>query len=159
MLTSLKTILCIIILMHTTITNAQSTQELKQEISVPIIVLEKFTQNFPSIEPVWDINYQGTYNQQLVYKGKFIYNNRSSLVVYDKDGNLLVFAATVEKSEIPDKINKYMAKNFPAFSIVEALLVTRGTDENTYEIAIYVNDQYVVKVFTNSGDFIKTTKT
>lgn len=159
MLTSLKTILCIIILMHTTITNAQSTQELKQEISVPIIVLEKFTQNFPSIEPVWDINYQGTYNQQLVYKGKFIYNNRSSLVVYDKDGNLLVFAATVEKSEIPDKINKYMTKNFPAFSIVEVLLVTRGTDENTYEIAIYVNDQYVVKVFTKSGDFIKTTKT
>ena len=122
-------------------------------------MLEKFTQNFPSIEPVWDINYQGTYNQQLVYKGKFIYNNRSSLVVYDKDGNLLVFAATVEKSEIPDKINKYMTKNFPAFSIVEVLLVTRGTDENTYEIAIYVNDQYVVKVFTKSGDFIKTTKT
>lgn len=158
MSTHLKILLSIIILMLVTVTNGQNRQESNQETGVPITILEKFSLNFPLIEPIWSIHYQGLYNEQLVYKGKFMHDNRSSLVVYDKDGNLLVYAVTIEKLEIPDKINAYMTEHFPTFPIVEALLVTRGKKEISYEIGIYVNDQYVIKVFTESGDFIKTTK-
>lgn len=155
MSTSLKILLSIIILIQVTVTNAQ---ESKEGISVPIIVQESFSEKFPSVEPVWDIHYQGTYNQELVYKGKFLFKNRSSLVVFDKDGNMVAFAATIEKNEIPVKIKTYMNEKFPAFPIVEALLVTREKQETTYEVGIYVNEQYVIKVFTEDGDFIKTTK-
>ncbi|UQD56528.1 hypothetical protein [Flavobacterium sp. K5-23] len=153
-----KVILCIVVLMQVSVLGAQNLNESKLERNVPLIVLEIFDQKFPSQDPVWFSRYQGRFNEKLVFEGKFIFDNRYSIVVYDINGNLLAFAATIDNKEIPDNAIKYMTENYPSFPIVEALLVTRGKEEVTYEIGIYIDNQFVIQVFTKTGDFIKSTK-
>jgi len=138
--------------------SAQSVNSPKPEKNVPAIVLEKFRTKFPSSDPVWFSQYQGRYDQKLVFEGRFIFDNRYSSAVYDNDGNLVAFAATIEKSEIPNSVLKYMNENYPSFPVIDALLVTRGENEKTYEIGIYIDRQYVIQVFSKNGDFIKSTK-
>lgn len=153
-----KGILVVLLLFQFTVSDAQNRNKSKLEKNIPEIVLEMFSQKFPSQDPVWFSQYQGRYNQQLVFEGKFIFDNRYSSAVYDKDGNLLAFAATIEKNEIPDKVIKYMNEKFPSFPIAEALLVTRNLNEVTFEIGIYIDNQFVIEVFSENGDFIKSTK-
>lgn len=153
-----KGILVVILLFQANISCAQNTNKSKLEKNIPDIVLERFSQKFPSHDPVWFSQYQGRYNQKLVFEGKFIFDNRYSSAIYDQDGNLIAFAATIEKNEIPDKVNQYMTENLPSFSIVEALLVTRNINDVTYEIGIYIDNQFVIEVFSKNGDFIKSTK-
>jgi hypothetical protein len=137
---------------------AQDMIKSKPETNVPLIVIEKFNQKFPSYEPVWFSQYQGRYNQELVFEGKFIFDKRYSSAVYDKDGNMIAFATKIEKNEVPQKAQEYMSKNFPNFYIAEALLVTRGFNEVTYELGIYVDNQFIIKVFSKDGEFIKSVR-
>lgn len=153
-----KVTLGIIILMQISVLNAQNKNISEPEINVPIVIIEMFNQRFPSQDPVWFSQYKGRYNEQLVFEAKFIFDNRYSMAVYDKSGNILAFAATIEKYELPEKANIYMSENFPSFQIVETLLVTRGKNDVTYEIGIYIDNQYVIQVFTKNGDFIKSTR-
>lgn len=153
-----KGILVVILLFQATICDAQNSNKSKLEKNIPDIVMERFSEKFPSHDPVWFSQYQGRYNQNLVFEGKFIFDNRYSSAIYDKEGNLIAFASTIEKNEIPDKVTKYMAEKFPSFPIVEALLVTRNINDVTYEIGIYIENQFVIEVFSKNGDFIKSIK-
>ena len=153
-----KGILVALFLFQFTVSDAQISNKSKLQRNIPEIVLEMFSQKFPSQDPVWFSQYQGRYNQKLVFMGKFIFDNRYSSAVYDKEGNLIAFAATIEKNELPDKVIKYMTEKFPSFPIAEALLVTRNLNDVTFEIGIYINNQFVIEVFSENGDFIKSTK-
>ena len=51
-----------------------------------------------------------------------------------------------------------MKEKYPSFPIIEALMVTDNEKVVTYEIGIYIDNQYVIQVFSNDGDFIKNTK-
>jgi hypothetical protein len=46
----------------------------KIERNIPLIVSETFRTSFPDKEPVWFSNYQGRFNQKLVYQAKFIFD-------------------------------------------------------------------------------------
>jgi len=153
-----KGILVVLLLFQVAVSDAQNSNKSKLERNIPEIVLEMFSQKFPSQDPVWFSQYQGRYNQKLVFIGKFIFDNRYSLAVYDINGNLIAYAATIEKNEIPEKVIKYMTEKLPSFPIVEALLVTRNKNDVTYEIGIYIDNQFVIEVFSENGDFIKSTK-
>lgn len=130
----------------------------RPETNVPIIVQEEFNKKFPSQDPVWFSRYQGVNNQKLVYFGKFIFDNRYSSAVYDNEGLMLAFATIVEIKELPQKAQDYMKEKLPTFPIVEALLVTTNKNEVTFEIGIFIDNEYVIKVFTKEGDFIKSTR-
>jgi len=145
-------------LLFTNSAPAQNIVGQKPERNVPIAVAAAFGEKFPSYEPVWFSNYQGRYNQKLVYEGRFIFDNRYSLAIYDGQGDLIAFAATIEHNEIPAKALKYMKENFPAFPISEALLVTSRKNDITYELGIWVDGEFIVKVFSESGDFIRSTR-
>jgi len=153
-----KGILVVLLLFQFTVSDAQISNKSRLERNIPEIVLEMFSQKFPSQDPVWFSQYQGRYDQKLVFEGKFIFDNRYSSAVYDKEGNLLAFATTIDKNEIPEKVIKYMTEKFPSFPIVEALLVTRNLSDVTFEIGIYIDNQFVIEVFSENGDFIKSTK-
>jgi len=153
-----KGILVVLLLFQFTVSDAQISNKSRLERNIPEIVLEMFSQKFPSQDPVWFSQYQGRYDQKLVFEGKFIFDNRYSSAVYDKEGNLLAFAITIDKNEIPEKVIKYMTEKFPSFPIVEALLVTRNLSDVTFEIGIYIDNQFVIEVFSENGDFIKSTK-
>ena len=129
----------------------------KPERNVPIVVETAFKEKFPSSEPVWFSNYQGRYNQKLVYEGRFIFDNRYSCAIYDTDGVLIAFAAKVENKELPQKVLKYMNENFPSFPILESILVN-SNNTVTYELGIVVDGEYIIKVFSDMGEFIKSTR-
>ena len=148
----------VFLFLQATIVSAQEIGKLKPERNVPAIVMEKFKNKFPAGDPVWFSQYQGRYDQKLVFEGRFIFDNRYSSVIYGKEGNMIAFAATIEKREIPAEAAKYMADNFPTYPIADALLVTRGSDDITYELGIYIDNQYVIKVFNKDGKFIKSTR-
>ncbi|WP_291099612.1 MULTISPECIES: hypothetical protein [unclassified Flavobacterium] len=154
----LKVILGVIFLSQVPVLNAQNINRSKLEKNVPVIVLEMFNQKFPSYDAVWFSQYHGRYNEKLVFEGKFVFEKRYSSAVYDNDGNLIAFAATIDKNELPDNVIKYMTEKYPSFPIVDALLVSRSKNNDTYEVGIYIDNQYVIEVFSKIGDFIKSTK-
>ena len=129
----------------------------KPEKNIPVLIATSFQKKFPQKEPVWFTQYQGRYNDKLVYEARFIFDNRYSTAVYDRDGNLIAFAATIEASEIPQKAIDYMKKNYTDRAVTEAMMVTRGENDVTFELGIYINNRFTVVVFDKEGNFIKTT--
>lgn len=129
----------------------------KPERNVPILIAESFKAKFPQKEPVWFSQYQGRYNDKLVYEARFIFDNRYSTAVYNRDGNLIAFAATIEANEIPQKAIDYMKKNYTDRGVTEAMTVSRDGMEATIELGIYINNRFTVVVFDKDGNYIKTT--
>ena len=50
-----------------------------------------------------------------------------------------------------------MQKNYAERAVTEAMMVTRGKDEVTFELGIYHSNEFTVVVFDKQGNFIKTT--
>ena len=128
----------------------------KPERNVPVVVSSAFETKFPQKDPVWFTQYQGRYDNQLVYQARFLFDNRYSVAVYNRDGQLIAFAATIEASEIPQKAVEYMKKNYTDRGVTEAMMVSRG-ESATVELGIYINNRFTVVVFDKEGNFIKTT--
>jgi len=128
------------------------------EHNVPIIVMDAFQKKFPNKEPVWFREYQGRFDQKLVYEARFMFDNRYSKAFYENEGKMLAFATVVEKSELPEKVLTYIKEKYPAFPIAESLLVTYSTNEVQFEVGIYIDNNFLVQVFSKDGDFIKMTK-
>jgi hypothetical protein len=63
------------------------------------------------------------------------------------------FAATVDYLELPEGIREYMEEDI-SFSIVESLLVTDKVV--TYEIGIYIDNEFVIQVFLKTEISLKT---
>ena len=151
-------LLSVAILLNCTVAFSQHTVGQKPERNVPIAVSAAFNEQFPSKDPIWFGNYQGRYNEKLVYEGRFIFDNRYSAAMYDGEGNMLAFVAKVERNEIPVKALEYMNNQFPSFPILDAILVTTKNNEITYELGIMVENEYIIKVFSDKGEFIKGTR-
>jgi hypothetical protein len=135
---------------------AQDLTPSKPEKNIPVLVAQLFQSTYPEKEPVWFSQYQGRYDEQLVYEARFIFDNRYSSAVYNREGRLVAFAATIEASEIPQKAIDYMKNNYADRGVTEAMLVSRGT-ESTIELGVYINNRFTVLVFDKDGNFIKTT--
>ncbi|MEC5165868.1 hypothetical protein RCH18_001601 [Flavobacterium sp. PL11] len=128
------------------------------QLAIPLSVTTDFNLKFPSQEPNWVSSYEGRYNQKLVHEARFIFDNRNSSAIYDNVGDLIAFAAVVERSEIPVEALNYMKEKYPNYSILDTIIVTRGKSDISYELGILVNGQYIIKVFSNKGKFIKSTR-
>lgn len=146
------------LLLLSTCANAQLITGQRPIKDIPLTVKEAFDMRFSGYDPVWFTHFQGRYDNQQVYEGRFLFDKRYSTAVYTPDGDLIAFVATVEYLEIPKAARDYMEMQFPGRPIIEAALVTRGGSDVTYEIGIYLEDQYVIQVFTKDGEFIRSTK-
>lgn len=140
------------------LTNAQPFQGAKPEKNVPNVVQTAFNSKFSDDKVVWFTHYEGQDDDQLMYEGRFMFDNRYSVAVYDRNGNLAAFVATLEYLEIPIKARQYMKDNFAGRTIVDARIVTRSPQDVTYEIGVVLENEYVVEVFSKDGDFIKSTR-
>ncbi|MEZ7500326.1 hypothetical protein QO200_16450 [Flavobacterium sp. Arc3] len=158
MKTSFKNLFLLFFIFCGLVSQAQNDGRSRIERNVPLVVVESFNAVFSAKDPVWFTRYQGENNQELVYEAKFIFNNRYCKSVYDFNGNQIVFAATVDYRELPEGARKYMEEKYPFFPIVEALMVTDNENQDTYEIGVYIDNQYMIQVFSKEGDFIKNTK-
>lgn len=153
-----KIYLAVIFLFAFSLTNAQIARKNKPEKIIPQTVEAAFKLKFDNNDVVWFSRFQGRYDNKQVYEGRFMLDKRYSTAVYTPDGALIAFVTAVEYLEIPRKAREYMQQNFPNRQIIDAALVTRGGKDATYEISVYIDDEYVVKVFDNEGSFVKSTR-
>jgi hypothetical protein len=158
MKTSFKNLFLLFFMFCGLVVQAQNDGSSKIERNVPLVVVDSFYSVFSAKDPVWFSKYQGKNNQELVYEAKFIFDDRYCKSVYDFNGNQIAFAATVDYLELPEGIRKYMEEEYLSFPIVESLLVTDSEKVITYEIGIYIDNEFVIQVFSKDGDFIKNTK-
>lgn len=128
----------------------------KTETNIPILVELAFQSKFPKIDPVWFSQFQGRYDNKLVYEARFMFDNRYSAAIFDREANLKAFVVTVETSEIPQKVINYMKNNYPYQLVSEAVMVSRDKN-STFELGIYINNRFTIVVFDKDGNFIKTT--
>lgn len=135
---------------------AQDNKHRKPEGSVPILVEQTFKSKFPNKDAVWFSQYQGRYNDKLVYEARFMFDNRYSAAIFNKEANLIAFTATITAAEIPQKAVDYMKEHYPYQSVTEAGIVDRG-NKSTVELGIYINGRFTVVVFNKEGNFIKAT--
>jgi hypothetical protein len=91
-----------------------------------------------------------------VYEAKFIFDDRYCKSVYDFNGIKLLFAAG-RLSWVTSR-NSWVYGRRVLLPIVESLLVTDSEKVVTYEIGIYIDNEFVIQVFSKDGDFIKNTK-
>jgi hypothetical protein len=64
----------------------------------------------------------------------------------------------VERSEIPAEALNYMKEKYPYSTILDTIMVTRGINDVTFELGISISGEYIIKVFSDKGKFIKSTK-
>lgn len=140
------------------VAQAQNDGTSRIERNVPIVIAESFNAVFSAKDPVWFTRYQGENNQELEYEAKFIFDDRYCKSVYDSNGNQIAFAATVDYLELPEYARVYMEEKYPFFPIMEALMVTDNENVVTHEIGVYIDNQYMIQVFSKDGDFIKNIK-
>jgi len=152
-----KIILLLVLILSVSPLFAQDLTPMKPERKVPIIVSEAFQSKYSAKDPVWFSQYQGLYNDKLVYEARFMFDNRYSSAIFDRDGEMIAFATTIEASEIPQKAIDYMKKNYADRGVTEAMLVARGKNETSVELGIYINNRFTIVVFDKDGNFIKTT--
>ena len=153
-----KKYLIFVFLIMFTFANSQILRQNKPEKEVPQTVEAAFNMKFPKKEVVWFSRFQGRYDNKQVYEGRFMLDNRYSTAVYTPDGELIAFVSTVEYLEIPIKARNYMEREFAGRPIINAALVTRGGNDVTYEIGIYIDNEFIVKVFSKDGEFVKSTR-
>jgi hypothetical protein len=90
-----------------------------------------------------------------VYEAKFIFDNR-----YCKSVILMAikcFWLTVDYLELPEGARKY-GRKVSTFPIMEALMVTSNQQVVTYEIGVYIDNQYMYKFFSKGVILLKNTK-
>lgn len=150
------TISFLIIIFQLSTVFAQPDTRRNPESSVPIVVEQNFKSKFPNKDAVWFSQYQGRYNDKLVYEARFMFDNRYSAAIYNSEATLIAFTATITAAEVPEKAVAYMKKNYPYQPVSEAGMVSRG-QETTIELGIYINNRFTVVVFDKEGNFIKTT--
>lgn len=146
------------LLFVTTLVRAQEVHNLKLAKELPQTVEVAFETKFPAHDVVWFTHFQGRYDNQQVYEARFIFDKRYSTAIYSKEGDLIAFMARVDYLEIPEAAREYMRTHFSGRPFIDAVLVTRGGGEVTYEIGIYIENQYVIEIFTKEGDFIRSTR-
>lgn len=150
--------LVVALLFMTAAVKAQEVQTLKITKNIPKTVEEAFETKFAGNDVVWFTHFQGRYDNQQVYEGRFMFDKRYSTAIYSKEGDLISFMARVDYLEIPEAAREYMKTHFSGRPFIDAVLVTRGGSEVTYEIGIYIEDQYVVQIFSKDGEFIRSTR-
>lgn len=158
MKTSFKNLFLLFFIFCGLVSKAQNDGRSKIERNVPLVVAESFNAVFSAKDPVWFTRYQGENNQEIVYEAKFIFDKRYCKSVYDFNGNQIAFAATVDYLELPEGARNYLKEKYPTYPIIEALMVTDNKKVVTYEIGVYIDNQYMIQVFSKEGDFIKNTK-
>ena len=150
--------LVVALLFMTTVVKAQEVHNLKLAKNVPQTVEEAFETKFPGNDVVWFTHFQGRYDNQQVYEARFILDKRYSTAIYSKEGDLISFMARVDYLEIPEPAREYMRVHYSGVPFIDAVLVTYGGGDVTYEIGIYLEDQYVIQIFSKDGDFIRSTR-
>lgn len=150
----MKNLLLILTFISSFFVQAQ-TAENSNKVEPNLQVIKAFEKDFPKIEPVWRTVYDGDDKDQLSYEADFTLKNTDMTAVYNELGVFKVLEVQIKEGEIPVKISRYMAKNYPKNNIKKAAKLITNSGETTYELGITINGQWVDAIFNKEGDFLE----
>lgn len=150
----MKNLLLILTCMCSLFIQAQTAENVNK-VEPNLQVLKAFEKDFPKIEPVWRKVFDGDDNDQLSYEADFNLKNTGMTAVYNELGVFKVLEVQILESDIPVKISRYMAKNYPKNNIKKAAKLITNNNEITYEIGITINGKWVDAIFNKEGDFLE----
>lgn len=124
------------------------------EITPPEKVRFTFEKEYPNKKPNWSIEYVGDDNDEIRYEAKFKTDtNAEALAVYDNLGVLKAYELQIPYSQLPQKAQAYLKKNYPAKAIREIAVVVDYKNKTTYEVGIEKDSKFYDVVFDKNGGF------
>ncbi|WP_264538044.1 PepSY-like domain-containing protein [Flavobacterium sp. N1736] len=124
------------------------------EITPPEKVRFTFEKEYPNKKPIWAIDYVGDDNDEIRYEAKFKTDtNAEALAVYDNLGILKAYELQIPLSQLPQKAQAYLKKNYPAKAVREIAAVVDYKNKTTYEVIIEKESKFYDVVFDKNGGF------
>lgn len=135
-----KTILIVILLAITYISNAQKLKESE----VPAAVKSALTAMYPdAVNVKWSM-------EDGKYEGEFKINSVESSALFEANGAYFQTETEITVSSLPDGVKEYVSKNLSGKKIKEAAKITGADGTVTYEAEIGKTDY----LFDSSGKFL-----
>jgi flagellar biosynthesis/type III secretory pathway M-ring protein FliF/YscJ len=127
---------------------------MKKVVTPPEKVKFAFEKEYPNKIPVWSEEYVGDDNDEIRYEAKFnADNNTKALAVYDNLGVLKALETQISLSQLPQKAQTYLKKNYPASAIREIAVVVDYKNKTTYEVGVEKQARFYDVVFDKNGGF------
>lgn len=97
---------------------------------VPTKVSDSFKKLYPKATEVkWD-------KEGNDFEANFKNGETEMSVVLGNDGELLETETTIEISQLPDGIDKYVADNFEGYKIIDAAKIVKANREELFEVEV-----------------------
>lgn len=133
---------------------AQEGINMKKVVTPPEKVKFAFEKEYPNKIPVWSEEYVGDDDDEIRYEAKFNTDtNTKTLAVYDNLGVLKALETQISLSQLPQKAQNYLKKNYPASAISEIAVVVDYKNKTTYEVGVEKGGKFYDVVFDKNGGF------
>ncbi|MEO8532716.1 MAG: PepSY-like domain-containing protein [Flavobacterium sp.] len=150
----MKNVFLILVFLCSGYLMAQEGVKTKEVVTPPEKIKFIFEKEYPNKVPVWSIEYVGDDNDEIRYEAKFNADkNTKALAVYDNLGNLKAYESQIPLSQLPQKAQAYLKKNYPPKAIHEIAVVVDDKNKTTYEVGIEKDAKFYDVVFDKNGGF------
>jgi hypothetical protein len=150
----MRKIFLTLIFLYSGILMAQTVVTPNNIVTPPLKILETFQKEYPGKTAVWTLTYVGDDDDEIRYEGKFNATKTSkALAVYDNLGTLKAYELEIPLSQLPQKAQAYLKKNYPAKAIHEIAVVVDDKSKTTYEVVIVKDSKFYDVVFDKNGGF------
>ena len=145
----MKKVFLLLVLLYGSFLSAQN-----EVVTPPEKVRFTFEKEYPNKVPVWAIDYVGDDNDEIRYEAKFIKDkNIKALAVYDNLGVLKAYELQIPLSQLPQKAQNYLKKNYSPKAIKEIAVVVNDKNKTTYEVGLEKGSRFYDVVFDQNGGF------
>lgn len=150
----MKNLLLVMVCLYNGLLIAQNGISPDKIITPPEKVLFTFQKEYPNKIPVWSMDYVGDDNDEIRYNAKFKTDTKAeALAVYDNLGVLKAYELQIPLSQLPQKAQVYLKKNYSAKAIREIAVVVDDKNQTTYEVGIEKDSKFYDVVFDKNGGF------
>ncbi|KQB43547.1 hypothetical protein [Flavobacterium aquidurense] len=123
-------------------------------VTPPEIVVFAFQKEYPGKVPVWTMEYVGDDDDEIRYEAKYTTDKKTkALAVYDNLGVLKAYELQIPLSQLPQKAQTYLKKNYPTNAVKEIAVVVDDKNKTTYEVGIQKDSKFYDVVFDKNGGF------
>lgn len=123
-------------------------------VTPPEQVKMNFEKEYPNKTAVWSMKYVGDDDDEVRYEAKFnTEKNTKALAVYDNLGVLKAYELQIPLSQLPQKAQNYLKKNYAPKAIKEIAVIVDDKNKTTYEVGIEKDSKFYDVVFDKNGGF------
>jgi hypothetical protein len=150
----MKNVLFVIAFLYSGFLIGQNGVSPDKVVTPPEKVLFTFQKEYPGKVPVWTAKYVGDDDDEIRYEAKYITDKKTkTLAVYDNLGVLKAYELQIPLSQLPQKAQAYLKKNYPANAVKEIAIVVDDANKTTYEVGIQKDTKFYDVVFDKNGGF------